>query len=128
MNVRALLLVAGSVVAISWPASAETTTTMCGRPGDMVQLVIDMQMPSVESVWRDKKMFVNRDTGDGSLWAFSVKNTNAHPSAICERQVKDGDTIKTETGVLCTANEKVCKSFSAQVNERLAIIKGKAQK
>jgi hypothetical protein len=128
MNARALWLVAGSVMAMSGPVSAEAPPGMCGRPSDMVKLIIEMQATSTESLWRDKKMFVSRVSEDGSLWAFSLKNTNAHPSAICERQVKDGDTMKTETGFMCPANEKVCKSFAAQANERLAIIKGEAKK
>jgi hypothetical protein len=126
MTARILWLLAGTIFAMTAPASAEEpakAATMCGRPGDMVQLLIEMQKPSIESVWRDKKMFVNRDNDDGSYWAFAVRDTTVHPAAICERQVKDGAAMKVESGQLCAASEKACASFATQVAERLAVLK-----
>ncbi|MDX2309381.1 MAG: hypothetical protein NW216_14170 [Hyphomicrobium sp.] len=116
--------VAATLAVMSTSARAETAAaTMCGRPADMVQIVIEQQKPSVVSLWRDQKLFVNRDNDDGSVWVFSLQNTTVHPAAICRRTVKDADGKETiENGQLCTAGEKACTHFAAQVAERLAKI------
>lgn len=114
---RAAIVVA--LISWSFPALAETAT-ICGRPADLVSLLIDMQKPTVEGLWRDKKMFVNRDTADGSVWVFSLAHTSVHPAAFCRRTVGDGAGAREETGQICTASEKACASFVAQANERLA--------
>jgi hypothetical protein len=104
------------------PIFAEDTSqsSMCGRNGTIVDLIIAMSGDGIEGVWRDKTMFIFRDTKENAIWAFTVENTNAHPAALCRRDIKDGEATKTETGQICTASEKVCKSFSDQVNDRLA--------
>lgn len=91
---------------------------MCGRSGSIVDLLISMQKPSVEAVWRDRVLFIYHDKDDDSIWGFSIENSSAHPAAMCQRRVKDGDGTKIETGQICTASEKVCKSFVSQVTER----------
>lgn len=99
--------------------AAAEDALLCGRKADMVDIIIDMQGPTVESVWRDGKLFVNRDTADGSLWAFSLPNTTVHPSAVCRRTVGEGATARVEIGILCPAGEKACSSFQAQVLQRM---------
>jgi hypothetical protein len=100
-------------------AEAEAPS-MCGRRGTIVDHLISMQKPSVTGVWRDKTMFIYRDSEDNSVWAFSIENTNAHPAAMCQREVKDGDGVKVETGQICAASEKVCASFRQQMTDNLA--------
>lgn len=119
----AATLAFATVSTLAGAPSVSAADTMCGRPADMVQIVIEMQKPSVESLWRDKKLFVNRDAGDGSVWVFSVNNTTVHPAAICRRTSKDGTGKETvEKGTLCTAGEKACASFVEQAEQRLAKI------
>ncbi|MFM7084476.1 MAG: hypothetical protein ACKOW3_05675, partial [Hyphomicrobium sp.] len=81
--------------------------------------VLEMQKPSVQSVWRDHKLFINKDTTDGSLWAISMPNTTVHPSAVCRRRVGTGETAKVEVGFLCSKSEKACNSFKLQALERM---------
>lgn len=92
---------------------------MCGRKGDMVEIVLDMQKPTVISIWRDQKLFINKDEKDGSLWAFSMPNTTVHPSAVCRREIKTAENSKIEVGFLCNANEKACNSFKQQALQRM---------
>lgn len=92
---------------------------LCGRKADMVEVMIEMQKPTVQSVWRDHKLFVNKDSSDGSLWAISMNNTTVHPSVVCRRRTGAGDTSKLEIGFLCSANEKACNSFKLQALERM---------
>jgi hypothetical protein len=123
MNRLALMGALAGALAGSNPALAETQPQgMCGRPADMVQLLIEMQKPEVVSLWRDGKMFVNRDTTDNSVWAFALPNTTVHPAAICRRTVKVDGKEQIETGELCTTGPKPCASFAGQVSERFAKI------
>lgn len=92
---------------------------MCGRKGNMVDIVLEMQKPSVQTVWRDHKLFINKDISDGSLWAFSMPNTTVHPSAVCRRAIKEGHTSNAEVGILCSLNEKACNSFKVQALEKM---------
>lgn len=61
----ALMFVALSPVAAAEPEA--TGATMCGRSGSIIDLLIGMQKPSVESIWRDKVMFIQRDAEDNSI-------------------------------------------------------------
>lgn len=106
-------------------AAAAAPPTLCGRPADMFQLVLDMQKPAVVNLWRDSKIFVSRDASDGSIWGFAIRKTTAFPAAFCRRVVKDASGEKTETGQMCSANEKVCASFVAQVQDRFAKLDAK---
>ncbi len=114
------LLSVGALV-LSAAASADEKTaaqTICGRPADMVQIVISMLEPSVESVWRGGKIHVKRDTSDGSLWGFSLPNTTVHPAVFCRRPVSRDGREAIETGMVCAADEKACASFAEQVTDR----------
>ena len=71
------------------------------------------------AAWRDGKIVVNQRQSDGSLWGTSRKNTTVHPAAFCRRKVGEGDKATVETGILCTAGEKACKDFAAQMSARM---------
>lgn len=98
------------------PAAA-APTTICGRPADVSQLLLAMQKPSVENVFRDKMIFVLRDTDDNSIWAFSIKHTTVHPAARCQRTTA-GSAPKLEVEQICGASEKACASFASQADAR----------
>lgn len=103
---------AGFLVCSASVASAGEAS-LCGRPAASIgDLLIQMQQPTVEALFRDTRMFVFHDPADSSMWVFSVKNTSAHPAVMCSRQVETAGEKKLETGVDCKANEKVCQSFS----------------
>lgn len=124
----AALLAGSTASALAETAAAPGTDagTICGRKADMVQIIIDMQGDKVVSAWRDGKIFVNRDTTDGSLWGFSLPNTTVHPAAFCRRKAGEGDAAKVETGLICTAGEKACTSFAEQISNRMDKIEATA--
>ncbi len=117
---------AASALAETAATAGTEAATMCGRKADMVDIMIDMQRDSVESVWRDGKIFVSRDATDGSLWGFSLPHTTVHPAAFCRRTVGEGDAAKVETGLICAAGEKACTSFAEQIGKRMDKIEASA--
>ena len=96
----------------SLPAFAETPATVCGVKADMVGIMLHMAEDGVAKVAGDNRMFVKRDSRDGTLWVIALPNTTAHPALACRTKTK-------ETALLCTAGEKACASFLVQANERL---------
>lgn len=115
----------GGLVAASPPPSAPAVAqsasgpgSICGRAGDVSRLLLDLQKPAAERLWRDTKLFVLRDHDDGSLWAFSIKNSNVHPAVRCRRPSPGDPSSGTDTGLLCPASEAACASFAAQADGR----------
>ncbi len=104
-----LTLFAASVPAAAQPAP--DIRSMCGRTGDVSQLLLDLQKPNAERLWRDSKLFVMRDPDDGSLWAFSIKNSTVHPAVRCRRPGADA-------GLLCPGSDAACASFATQADEK----------
>lgn len=98
--------------------AAPPAADMCGRTGDLPQLLIQLQKPTTENIWRDKKFFVLRDADDGSVWAFSLKNTTVHPAAYCRKTVVTGGAATVVVNQICDAGEKACASFVAQATDR----------
>jgi hypothetical protein len=78
-----------------------------------------MYEDGVEKVYGDNKMFVKRDSRDGSLWVIALPNTTAHPAVLCRTKSK-------EDAMLCTAGDKACASFRQQATERLDKAEAKA--
>ena len=101
------------------PAMAQSGG-LCGRTGDVSQLLLELQKPAAERLWRDTKLFVLRDHDDGTLWAFSIKNSTVHPAVRCRRQVPGGAGPGFEVGQMCPAGEAACASFAEQVDEKFA--------
>jgi hypothetical protein len=108
----ARLLAIGAAIAAAQPAAAETPESICGSKPDIVGIMLRMYEDGVEKVAGDNKMFVKRDSRDGSLWVIALPNTTAHPAVACRSKAK-------EFAVLCSAGEKACESFRAQAIERL---------
>lgn len=106
-------------MALPFSFSNANEDLLCGRKANMVDIVLEMQKPTVQSVWRDHKLFINKDTIDGSLWAISMPNTTVHPSAVCRRRLGTGETSKMEIGFLCSTNEKACNSFKLQALQKM---------
>lgn len=91
----------------AWTADAG----LCGRPpAPIAEFLVKMQDPGIEAMWRDKTMFMFKDTADDTLYVFSIANTSAHPALACSRPAKDKPG-ELETGLDCAAPEPVCKSF-----------------
>lgn len=111
---RSALVGATTVLAAASPAAA-APDALCGRSGSISELLLGLQRPEVESLWRDKMLFVVRDGQDGTLWAFSIKNTTVHPAVRCRRAVAGA---ARDSGLLCASSEKSCASFAAQADER----------
>lgn len=102
---------------------------LCGRPrAPISDLLIGMQKPAVEAVWRDKLMFMFHDTADSTYWVFTMRNTSAHPSVVCSRIVQDGGESRVESGHVCEANEQVCKSFMETAIAQIARVQSAAEK
>lgn len=114
MFITRAIVAALSIAGATGAASAEEAT-LCGKKADMVQIVLEMQAATVEKVWTDNKLFVNRDTTTGTLWVFSMPKTTVHPAAAC----REASAGKDAVGLLCTAAEKVCASFRQQAIERM---------
>lgn len=91
---------------------AESPAVMCGSNPEMVGIMLRMAEDGVEKLYSDNKMFVKRDSRDGSLWVVTLPNTTAHPAVVCRTAAK-------ETSVLCLAGEKACASFKGQAAERM---------
>ncbi len=94
------------------PALAETPADLCGSKPEMVGIMLRMVEDGVEKVYGDNKMFVKRDSRDGSLWVIALPNTTAHPAVAC--RTKGSDLV-----LLCNAGEKACASFKDQATARL---------
>ncbi|MBA4131719.1 MAG: hypothetical protein C0519_09880 [Hyphomicrobium sp.] len=107
----ASLVAAGALIAFSVPASAEKPADICGSKPEMVDIMLRMYEDGVEKVYGDNKMFVKRDSRDGSLWVIALPNTTAHPAVACRTKAMD-------TAVLCNAGEKPCASFTEQAAAR----------
>ncbi len=112
INDVAKLLAVGASLFTALPAMAEQPDNICGSKPDMVGIMLRMYEDGVEKVAGDNKMFVKRDSRDGSLWVIALPNTTAHPAVACRSTAK-------EFLVLCTAGEKACASFRQQATERL---------
>lgn len=114
MFVTRAVLAAVSIAGAAGAADAEGAT-LCGKKADMVQLIMEMQADTVEQVWTDNKLFVNRDRTTGTLWVFSKPKTTVHPAAACREKSAASDVV----GLLCTAGEKSCASFRQQAIARM---------
>lgn len=105
--------VASALLLIStFAAQADTPASMCGSKPDMVGIMLRMAEDGVEKLYSDNKMFVKRDSRDGSLWVVTLPNTTAHPAVACRSAAKD-------VAMICAAGEKACGSFKTQASERL---------
>lgn len=93
---------------------------LCGRTGDVSHLLLELQKPTAERLWRDAKLFIVRDRDDGALWAFSIKNSTVHPAVRCRRPVQGGVGPGFDVGQICPAGEAACASFAEQVDEKFA--------
>lgn len=131
VGLKAGWLAAGA--ALAWCGTAQAAPdTLCGRSGAIADLLLSLQKASVESLWRDKTLFVLRDHEDGSLWAFSIKNSTVHPAVRCRRPPRTGDGRQPgpaaetgpapEIGQICTAGDKACASFATQADARFAAV------
>lgn len=89
------------------PAMAETPADICGSKPEMNGIMLRLYEDGVEKVYGDNKMFVKRDSRDGSLWVITLPHTTAHPSVACRNAAK-------EIIVHCNAGEKPCASFKEQ--------------
>lgn len=103
---------AALIFSTALPADAVTDASICGSKPEMVDIMLRMVEDGVEKVYGDNKMFVKRDSRDGSLWVVALPNTTAHPAVVCRTAGKD-------ISILCTAGEKACGSFKNQAVERL---------
>ncbi len=112
------LLSLGAVLWAAGPAVAEPAATICGSKPEMVGVMLRMYEDGVEKVYGDNKMFVKRDSRDGSLWVIALPNTTAHPAVLCRTKSK-------EEAILCTAGDKACASFRQQATERLEKVEAK---
>lgn len=92
-------------------AGAGPSAAVCGRGGGIPDILLGLQKPATTSLWRDKTLFVLRDGDDGTLWAFSVRSTTVHPAVRCRRGTG-------ESGLVCSAGEKACASFTRQADDR----------
>jgi hypothetical protein len=112
MSLIGKLLAVGGVLLSVLPAHAEQPDAICGSKPDMVGIMLRMYEDGVEKVAGDNKMFIKRDSRDGSLWVIALPNTTAHPAVACLSKAK-------EFSMLCSSGEKACASFRAQATERL---------
>jgi hypothetical protein len=112
-KMTARLLSLAAILLAGGPAIAEPAATICGSKPEMVGIMLRMVEDGVEKVAGDNRMFVKRDSRDGSLWVIALPNTTAHPALLCRTKEK-------ELAMLCTAGEKACASFRQQAMERLA--------
>jgi hypothetical protein len=94
---------------------ADAPASMCGSKPEMVDVMLRMLEDGVEKLYSDSKIFVKRDSRDGSFWVVTLANTTAHPAVVCRTAAKD-------ISMLCAAGEKACNSFKSQAVERLAKI------
>ena len=106
------LIAAGLVLVATTAARAEAPASLCGTKPEMVDVMLRMIEEGVEKLYSDSRMFVSRDNRDGSMWAISLPNTTAHPSAACRTKAKD-------VALLCSAGDKACTSFEAQATARM---------
>lgn len=111
-KIAARLILAGVLMAGTSPVQADAPASLCGTKPEMVDVMLRMIEDGVERLYSDNKMFVNRDSRDGSLWAVTLPNTTAHPSATCRTKAK-------EVALICSAGEKACASFQAQAVARM---------
>jgi hypothetical protein len=111
-KIVARLILAGVLMAGTSPVRADAPASLCGTKPEMVDVMLRMIEEGVERLYSDNKMFVNRDNRDGSLWAVTLPNTTAHPSATCR-------TKANEVASICNAGEKACASFQAQAVARM---------
>ena len=107
-----------SVVWDAGPLMAAQDASICGRAGEVSQLLLALQKPTAERLWRDTKMFVIRDREDGSMWAFSIKNSTVHPAVRCRKAASSGAPASVDVGQICAAGEAACASFARQVDDR----------
>ena len=89
MSLIGRLFAVGSVLLSAVPAHAEQPDTICGSKPDMVGIMLRMYEDGVEKVAGDNKMFVKRDSRDGSLWVIALPNTTAHPAVACCSKTKE---------------------------------------
>lgn len=109
------LLLAGAV--LTSPAVA-ADGTLCGRPkASITDVLLDMQKPGAEAVYRDSRHFMFRDTTDSTVWVFTIKSTTAHPAMACSRMVTENGANRIETGLECQAGEVACRSFMDQATK-----------
>lgn len=95
-----------------------TGSATCGRMGDVASILLGLQKPATTTLWRDKILFVLRDGDDGSLWAFSIKNTTVHPAVRCRRAPPGARAADIETAQICAAGDRACASFASQADKR----------
>lgn len=117
---RVATTTAGALALLVATPSMAQSGGLCGRTGDVSQLLLELQKPAAERLWRDNKLFVLRDHDDGTMWAFSIKNSTVHPAVRCRRPLPGGAGPGFQVGQLCAAGEAACASFAEQVDEKFA--------
>lgn len=117
-GLRATAAVVGVLLCTTPQPLVAETAAICGRAGDVSAHLLALQKPAAERLWRDTKLFVMRDRDDGSLWAFSIKNSTVHPAVRCRRPLPGGAASGMEVGQICPAGDAACASFAAQADEK----------
>jgi hypothetical protein len=113
----AAVAVAGVSAAMALPAAAEETA-LCGGPGgapvDVQARVVAAQVPEV---FRDKEFVAYQDKDTFTMWTFTLPGHPAHPTVVCRRPVRSGDSITLQMDIVCKAAEKPCADLGQQFKE-----------
>jgi hypothetical protein len=115
-------LIVGAAVVAALAAMAITAAAdepaLCGSPGgapvEVQARVVAAQTPEV---FRDKEFVAYQEKDTFTMWTFTLPGHPAHPTVVCRRPVRSGETITLQMDIACKAAEKPCADLSQQFKE-----------
>lgn len=86
---------------------------LCGRPTEAPEALLQRlaKTEKLPEIHRDKAYVALHDKARGTTWTFTVAGHPAHPSAVCRRPVQDGERLRIEMNVSCSAAEAECEKL-----------------
>ncbi len=97
---------------------------LCGRPQEKAGALFERLTKSekLPEIHRDKAYVALFDKARETTWTFTVAGHPAHPSAVCRQVVKDGDRLRIDTNIACSAAEAECEKLAnafEELNQRM---------
>jgi hypothetical protein len=111
-------MLVGSLVMLTADVAAQPGD-LCGRPMEKAAALFERLSKSekLPEIHRDKAYVALFDKARETTWTFTVAGHPAHPSAVCRHLVKDGDRLRIDMNIACSAPEAECEKLADAFEE-----------
>lgn len=111
-------MLAGLLIMLTTDAVAQPGD-LCGRPTEKAEALFQrlIKAEKLPEIHRDKAYVALFDKARETTWTFTVAGHPAHPSAVCRHVVKDGDRLRIDMNIACSAQEAECEKLTDAFEE-----------